>query len=37
VRDGGSSTFADGKKLVDLRDYVARNGGRFPAERGSAS
>ena len=29
----GSATFADGKKLVDLRDYVARNGGRFPAER----
>jgi mono/diheme cytochrome c family protein len=29
----GSATFADGKKPVDLRDYVARNGGRFPAER----
>jgi mono/diheme cytochrome c family protein len=29
----GSATFAAGKKPVDLRDYVARNGGRFPAER----
>ena len=29
----GSAAFADGKKPVDLRDYVARNGGRFPAER----
>jgi len=29
----GSATFPDGKKPVDLRDYVARNGGRFPAER----
>jgi mono/diheme cytochrome c family protein len=29
----GSATFTDGKKPVDLRDYVARNGGRFPAER----
>ena len=29
----GSATFVEGKKPVDLRDYVARNGGRFPAER----
>jgi mono/diheme cytochrome c family protein len=29
----GSAAFADGKKPVDLRDYVARNDGRFPAER----
>jgi mono/diheme cytochrome c family protein len=29
----GTATFADSKKPVDLRDYVARNGGRFPAER----
>jgi mono/diheme cytochrome c family protein len=29
----GSATFPDSKKPVDLRDYVARNGGRFPAER----
>jgi mono/diheme cytochrome c family protein len=29
----GSATFADGKKPVDLRNYVARYGGRFPAER----
>lgn len=33
ARAPGSATFADGKKRVDLRDYVARNGGRFPAER----
>jgi mono/diheme cytochrome c family protein len=29
----GSAVFADSKKPVDLRDYVKRNGGRFPAER----
>ena len=29
----GSATFPDSKKPVDLRGYVARNGGRFPAER----
>ena len=29
----GSATFSDSKKPVDLRHYVARNGGRFPAER----
>jgi mono/diheme cytochrome c family protein len=29
----GSAVFADSKKPVDLRDYVQRNGGRFPAER----
>lgn len=29
----GSATYPDTKEPVDLRDYVARNGGRFPAER----
>jgi mono/diheme cytochrome c family protein len=29
----GSAMYPNTKKPVDLRDYVARNGGRFPAER----
>ena len=29
----GSAMYPNTKKSVDLRDYVARNGGRFPAER----
>lgn len=29
----GTAVYPDTKKPVDLRDYVARNGGRFPAER----
>jgi mono/diheme cytochrome c family protein len=29
----GSAVYADTKKPVDLRDYVKRNGGKFPAAR----
>jgi mono/diheme cytochrome c family protein len=29
----GSAVYANTKKPVDLRDYVARNGGKFPAAR----
>jgi len=29
----GSAVYADTKKPVDLRDYVQRNGGKFPAAR----
>jgi mono/diheme cytochrome c family protein len=29
----GSAVYADTKKPVDLRDYVERNGGKFPAAR----
>lgn len=29
----GSAVYPDTKKPVDLRDYVARNGGKFPAAR----
>lgn len=29
----GSAVYPDTKKPVDLRDYVQRNGGKFPAAR----
>lgn len=29
----GSAVYPDSKKPVDLRDYVKRNGGKFPAAR----